>query len=159
MLRHNAKFILPLAHKNLKIMMWDVLSNEEKNDVLLKLLVYMSQTDRVLHESEFSYLIYVCNHLQIDPEELRKFEYVADIEKDILPTSEQDRVNILYHLLFVMNADDNISPEEEKAIYHLAFKLGFGEETTRDFINLMKQYKLNELPPGSMLKILNKFQN
>ena len=38
-------------------MLWDVLSNEEKNDVLLKLLVYMSQTDNVLNESEFSYLI------------------------------------------------------------------------------------------------------
>ncbi len=140
-------------------MLWDVLSNEEKNDVLLKLLVYMSQTDNVINESEFSYLIYVCNNLKIDPEELRKFENVHDVEKDILPTSEQDRVNILYHLLFVMNSDDNISPEEEKAVYHLAFKLGFNEETTRDFIELMKKYKLDELPPGSMLKIINKFQN
>lgn len=140
-------------------MLWDVLSNEEKNDVLLKLLVYMSQTDNVLNESEFSYLIYVCNNLKIDPEELRKFENVRDVEKDILPTSEQDRVNILYHLLFVMNSDDNISPEEEQAVYHLAFKLGFSEETTRDFIELMKKYKLDELPPGSMLQIINKFQN
>lgn len=140
-------------------MLWDVLSLKEKNDVLLKLLVYMSQTDNPLNESEFSYLIYVCNKLKIDPEELRKFENIKDIEKDILPTSEQDRVNILYHLLFIMNSDDNINPAEEKAVYQLAFKLGFGEETTRDFINLMKQYKLNELPPGSMLKIINKFQN
>lgn len=140
-------------------MLWDVLSNDEKNDVLLKLLVYMSQTDSALNESEFSYLIYVCNKLKINPEELRKFEGVKEIDKDILPNTEQERVNVLYHLLFMMNADDNISKEEEKAIYRISFRLGFNEETTAEFINLMKQYKLNELPPGSMLKIINKFQN
>jgi len=140
-------------------MLWDVLSNDEKNDVLLKLLVYMSQTDSMLNESEFSYLIYVCNKLNINPEVLRKFDGMIEIEKDILPSTEQDRVNILYHLLFMMNADDNISTEEEKAIYHLSFRLGFNEETTGEFISLMKQYKLNELPSGSMLKIINKFQN
>jgi len=140
-------------------MLWDVLSNDEKNDVLLKLLVYMSQTDSMLNESEFSYLIYVCNKLNINPEVLRKFDGMIEIEKDILPSTEQDRVNILYHLLFMMNADDNISTEEEKAIYHLSFRLGFNEEITSEFISLMKQYKLNELPSGSMLKIINKFQN
>ncbi len=140
-------------------MLWDILSNDEKNDVLLKLLVYMSQVDGMLNESEFSYMIHVCNKLNINPEELRKFEGIKDVEKDILPSSEQDRVNILYHLLFIMNSDDKINPEEENAIYHLAFKLGFNEETTSEFISLMKQYKLDELPPGSMLKIINKFQN
>ncbi|MBK8348305.1 MAG: hypothetical protein IPL08_12030 [Saprospiraceae bacterium] len=139
-------------------MIWEVLSEEEKNRVLLKLLIHVCKADNIIAEQEFSYLIYVCKNLNLSPEIIR--EYAQDINiNEILPMDEHERMNILYHLLFIMNADSIVDPKEEMIIYQLAFKLGFTEAMTRDFILLMKAHKLDELPAHAMVEIIRKHNN
>jgi hypothetical protein len=139
--------------------MWDLLTDREKNEVLLKILVQLSKVDKHVNELEYSYLVYVCNSLSLEPESIKHL-IQQDIQlNEILPTAEKDRVKILYHLLFSMNADGTILPEEEIIVYQLAFKLGFHEDMTRDFIQLMRTYKLEDLPDGSMVSIIKKYNN
>lgn len=140
-------------------MIWDVLTTEEKNKVLLKLLVNMTKADQKIHEGEFSYLIYVCKNLHLDPELIREYANDTEAINEILPQDEQDRMNILYHLLFMMNADSNVNIEEEIKVYQLAFRLGFTEEMTREFISLMKLHKIDDVPLESMLNIIKKHNN
>lgn len=140
-------------------MIWDILTQQEKNEVLLKILVHFSKVDDSLNDYEFSYLFHVCKSLDLDLELIREYSNESTAVNEILPHSEQDRMNLLYHLLFIMNADSQVSDEEEKAIYHLAFKLGFHEEITRDFIQLMKNYPIADLPEESMINIIRKYRN
>lgn len=140
-------------------MIWDILSTEEKNKVLLKLLVNISKADLKIHEGEFSYLIYICKNLNLDPELIRDYVNENAPVNEILPYSEQDRMNILYHLLFTMNSDSEVNIVEETTVYQLAFKLGFSEEMTREFITLMKQYKIDDIPMEGMINIIRKHNN
>lgn len=140
-------------------MIWDILTKEEKNKILLKLLVHMTKADHHVNEGEFSYLIYICRQLHLDPELIKEYANENLTIQEILPTEEQDRMNILYHLLFTMNADSHVDPLEEVKIYQFAFKLGFSEQMTRDFIDLMKAHPIDELPTESMINIIRKHNN
>ncbi|MBK8627848.1 MAG: hypothetical protein IPN86_20465 [Saprospiraceae bacterium] len=140
-------------------MIWDVLTTDEKNRVLLKLLIHISKADNIIHEREFAYLIHTCKNLNLDPELIREYANLDDNINEIMPNSEQDRMNILYHLLFTMNSDNNVANSEEVKVYQLAFKLGFSEDMTRDFIQLMKMHNIEEIPMSSMLDIIRKHNN
>lgn len=140
-------------------MIWDILTNDEKNRVLLKLLIHISKADSKIHEGEFAYLVYICKNLNLDPQLIREYAGIDENINEILPQSEQDRMNVLYHLLFTMNSDNNVDITEEVKVYQLAFKLGFSEDMTRDFIQLMKQHKIEEMPMNSMLDIIRKHNN
>jgi hypothetical protein len=58
-----------------------------------------------------------------------------------------------------MNSDNNVANSEEVKVYQLAFKLGFSEDMTRDFIQLMKMHNIEEIPMSSMLDIIRKHNN
>ena len=139
-------------------MIWDIYTREEKNKILLKLLIHVCKADKVIHEGEFSYLIYVCKSLQIDPQLIKEYAALQDVN-EYLPQTENERMEVLYHLLFAMNADNNVAPEEETIIFQLAVKLGFSEAITHDFIQLMKKHTLQEIPSGEMIKIIRKYSN
>jgi uncharacterized tellurite resistance protein B-like protein len=139
--------------------MWDLLTDQEKNEVLIKILVNLSKVDHQVNELEYSYLIYICDRMGIDHEIIKNYMQQDFALNEILPSEEKERVKILYHLLFTVNADGVIMEEEEIMVYQLAFKLGFHEEMTRDFIALMRTYKLEDLPDSSMINILKKYNN
>ncbi len=140
-------------------MMWEILTKEEKNLVLLKLLVQVSRADEHLDKREFAYLIHVCHQLSIDPEMIRTFAKAPADIKEIMPQSEEERMQILYHLLFAMKADEIVHAEEEKMLYELAFRLGFSESMIRDFIQIMKASPLDQIPVDALLDIIRKYHN
>lgn len=96
----------------------------------------------------------------INTELIQTYKESTSLEEEVsLPTSEQDRMNILYHLLFVTNADSNVTSDEERATYKMAFQLGFNENITRDFIELMKLYSIQSIPKDAMIEIIRKYSN
>jgi hypothetical protein len=139
--------------------MWDLLTQDEKNNILIKILVKLCKIDGKIQEQEYSYIIYVANVLNIKIDIIKEYLINDDELNEVLPSEEIERAKVLYHLLFAINADNIISPEEEEMVYKLAFKLGFHDEMTKDFVELMKTYNLNDLPDQSMVKILRKYNN
>ena len=141
-------------------MLWDLLTQEEKNLILLKILVHVSVADGAFQVEEFSYLAGICRALNIDPERIRDFIHVRDQEiREIMPVSEEDRMHFLYHALFMMNADKKVDFGEEVFVFKLGFKLGFSEAQTRDFIELMKNHTLDDIPNEAMMNIVRKHNN
>lgn len=139
--------------------MWDVLTTEEKNKVLLKMLVQASKADMNMSKNEFAYLLHVCHQLSLEPELIREYASAPSDSKEILPSSEEERMQILYHLLFVMKADETIQPEEEVTLFELAFRLGFSESMTRDFIDVLKSSPMSTIPTKELLDIIRKYLN
>jgi uncharacterized tellurite resistance protein B-like protein len=140
-------------------MLWDLLDEKEKARVMIKILLYLAKADGKVSEHEFTYLVHVSNKLHIDLEEMRELFLAEDELREILPADEQDRMNVLYHLLFIMDADKKISDEEENVLYHFGHKLGFSEWMVRDYIEVFKKYDIDDLPPEAMLNIIKKYQN
>jgi len=140
-------------------MIWEILSEEEKNDILLRLMVAVTKADSHIKEGEFSYLLYLCSKLHINPEKIRNFVSGDTNLESFLPTSEKERMDILYHLLFTMKSDGEVHPMEEIILYRLAFKLGFSEEMVRDFIELMKKHPVDAVPVHEMIDIIRKKNN
>ncbi len=139
--------------------MWDILTNDEKNKIVLKILVAISKLDGHIHENEFSYLVYFCKNANLDPNIISTMANDTQELNEILPSNEQDRMNILYHALFAMNADHLVDIAEEQKVYSLAFKLGFSENMTRDFIDLMKSHTLDKIPMNAMMDIIRKYNS
>ncbi|KXK40054.1 MAG: TerB family tellurite resistance protein [Saprospiraceae bacterium] len=140
-------------------MIWDILTIQEKNEVLLRVLVHVSAVDGHISPEEFTYLIHICNNLNIDPEKIRSLLISDKPINEILPDTEEGRMGFLYHALFIMNADNLVEKSEEITLYKLAFKLGFSESMTREFIELMKQHTNDDLPMDEMLNIIRKHNN
>ncbi len=140
-------------------MMWDVLTQEEKNKVLLKMMVQVSRSDHNLAQKEFAYLVHVCNQLSLDTELIREYSAAPEDLREFLPQSEEERMQILYHLLFVMKADEIIQPEEERKLYDFAFRLGFSEPMTRDFIQILKDSPMDVIPTAALLDVIRKYLN
>jgi uncharacterized tellurite resistance protein B-like protein len=140
-------------------MLWDLLDDKEKANVLIKILFHLAKADGEIKEQEFSYLLYVANKLRIDPEELRSLNIPENELNEILPSDEQDRMNVLYHLLFLMEADTIVDEREEKVVFHFGHLLGFSELMIKDFIHVFKKNDLDDLPPSAMLDIVRKYQN
>lgn len=140
-------------------MFWNNLTSEEKNITILKLILKMANADLSVQEEELGYLKYFCKAANLDPQLIDKYSSSDSHQGVLLPLDEQNRMNILYHLLFVINADADVSGDEERAMFKIAFRLGFNENITRDFIELMKLYPLNQLPNDAMLGVLRKYNN
>ena len=75
------------------------------------------------------------------------------------PPDEQERMTILYYLLFMMCVDGKIEPQEEKLIHEAGFRLGFNELLTADLIKVMKKYLTKDIPPEAMLEQIRKYLN
>ena len=140
-------------------MIWDILNLEEKNEVLLKILIHFSKVDNTINQQEFSYLWYISQSLNIEPELIRKHIANKSPVNEILPSSESERIQLLSHLLWMVNADSKINPEEENAIYHFALKLGFHEEMISDLIHMIKSKGSMSTLNNSFSEIIKKFSN
>lgn len=140
-------------------MMWDVLTTEEKNIVLLKILVKVCKADETLQIEEFAYLVHVSAKLGLDPDSIRTIVLSDDDSIDIMPVEEHDRMSIMYHMLFTMASDHDVNEKEVNLIYRLAFRLGFSEAMTKDFIEVMKHNDIRDLPLSKLIDVIRKHNN
>ncbi|MBK8886857.1 MAG: hypothetical protein IPN46_10040 [Saprospiraceae bacterium] len=97
-------------------------------------------------------------NFNLDPQLIKEYAQIEDI-KEYLPNEEQDRLAVLYHILFTMNADNDVSPLEEVRVYQLGFRLGFSEAMIRDFIELMKNHTIQDLSTEKMINVIRKHNN
>ncbi len=75
------------------------------------------------------------------------------------PSAEQERMKILYLLLFAMRIDNEIHEREERIVYEVGLKLGFNEAMLTEMIDELKKHLDTRLPDDALLKIVQKYLN
>lgn len=140
-------------------MFWELLDNDEKSIIMIKILAFLTKADGNLQEKELAYLLFVAQKLNVSTEKIREILATNTEFHEMLPKDEQDRMNTLYHLLFMMGADKMVTEQEEKALYYFGLKLGFSEYMVSDFLEVFKKYDIDDLPPSAMVEIIKKYQN
>jgi uncharacterized tellurite resistance protein B-like protein len=76
-----------------------------------------------------------------------------------IPETPGERMNILYHLLFLMKADEKIRKAETDLIYNIALRLGIRDALTTEFIELMQKSISKKVPVSDMTIYIKKYLN
>ncbi len=131
----------------------------EQNRSIIALLVDMARSDSFSAPIEFLYIAGIAEQLGISKLEV---EDIRDRPKDFPfdpPPTEQERMTILYYLLFTMRVDGVIKPEEENYLHDIGLKLGLNPALTEDLIRVVKSYAKEDIPPSAMLEQIKKYLN
>jgi len=126
---------------------------------IIALLLKLARKDGHFDEREFSFIVQVCKSLGVPMEEMREIQLKIDDYSFSAPKTEEERMTVLYYLLFCMKSDHVVSEEEIKLIQKMGFKLGFREQLTDDLIRTVQQHSDQKLPPDLLLKSLQKYMN
>lgn len=126
---------------------------------LISILLQLSKADLNFENQEYAYIHEVGKNMGMERLEVEKIIH-SDYKYNLtIPPSEQDRMNILYYLLFLMKVDKSVTDQETKLIYHFGFKLGFSEKMLDDFIQLVFLHQKGKVPIEDMLNIIRRYQN
>jgi len=129
------------------------------SEEVLAVLIQLSRADNYFDEFEFSYILKVGQHLHIQDQKVEQMiNTPAPVNLEI-PTSEEDRMTIIYYMLFLMKIDTIITVEEKELVHHYGFKLGFSSTMIDEFISMMENNKFSRVKTSDMLTILRKYQN
>ena len=126
---------------------------------LLSALIRLSRIDEYFDEFEFSYLLKLGRHLGIEDKTVESMIKHGSTLTLSIPKSEQERMVILYHMLFLMKIDQIITDQEKELVHFYGFKLGFSAEMVDDFISLLEEHKYDSIPKEKMLAVIKKYQN
>lgn len=139
-------------------MKWDFLSDKDKTKEILLNLRILSYADEKLTAEELQFLRDVGVSHGLSQEETDIILASQD-SPSTQPESEQDRMSLLYYMVFMIKVDQEIDDKEEQLIYHFGLKLGFRESLIREFILLAKKYIRQGIPPQEMLNKIKTYMN
>jgi hypothetical protein len=139
-------------------MEWLNMSDDELKDSIMSILIELSKIDGKVDAKELLYLLDIGNIYGFDDSSIRSKLYKSQ-NQIVIPGSEQERMTILYFLLFMMKIDGKITIQEENLIFHYGFKLGFNESLIREMIVVIKEHMGKRLPPDSLLSKVKKYLN
>ena len=131
----------------------------DRKKAILAMLIQMAGADEKLHDNEKQFIGDVAAQIDIFPGELE--EIYSDSGSYILipPRSEEDRMTILYYLLFTMRADGQIQRKEEELCFKAGLRLGFNHQLVSDLIAVMKAYLKKDIPPNALIDKVKKYLN
>ncbi len=139
-------------------MNWDQLTTRQKTLQVLRVLKSLSESDGHISQDERDFMQDLGRQYG-----LTKLEVASELgngdDEVILPLEEQERMMVLYYLVFLMQSDGEITKEEEISIYHFGHRLGFREELLRNFITLANRYQGEQVPAEEMLDKIRVFMN
>jgi hypothetical protein len=131
--------------------------NEIKKSII-KILIGLSKADNVIGERELLYVLDAGKSFGFD--ESFVLDCIEELSDKIsLPTTEKERMTILYYLLFLSKQDSTLHRAEENFIYHFGFKLGFNESMLRDMVALFRDKHTAQITTDDLLNIIKKYLN
>ena len=134
------------------------LADDAKKENIVAIVTQMSKVDGKIHENEFVYLLKLGLSLGLSDEKVR--EVINSEEKFLfIPKTEQDRVTILYYLIFLIKIDGVVDKNEEDMLYHFGLKLGFSPLLIANVINIVKAQSGEKIAPDALLNEVKKYLN
>ena len=132
---------------------------KDRNMAIIAMLVKMAEADNDLDLAEQEFILDVAYQIGLNGDEIE--EIFTSPNKFVLkpPRNEEDRMTILYYLLFMMRIDGKIMPKEEEMCYKAGLRLGFHHALVTDLIKVMKKYLHRELPEDALLNEIKKYLN
>lgn len=139
-------------------MKWEEMNRKEQSRQIIRVLRSLSIADGALSRSELELIrkigdYYGMTRIEIDEELLTNEASVA------IPIDENQRLKILYYMLYLIKVDHKIDKEEVELIHHFGLKLGFREHMLDKMIDIAKDNIGKGLPIEKMLDPIRQYLN
>jgi len=131
----------------------------DRNKAIVALLVEMARSDAFSAPIEDQYILNISLALGVDRRIVEDIQQHPDKYSFDPPPTEQERMTILYYLLFTMRVDGEIKQNEENYLHDIGLRLGVNPALTEDLIRVMKSYVDQDIPPIAMLDQIKKYLN
>lgn len=126
---------------------------------LVALLFQLARVDGELAEQEIRFIFDTGKRIGLSSGDIELIQYHPKDYSISIPKAEEERMVILYSMLFMMKIDNSISSAEEDMIRGVALRLGIRPQMTTYFIELMHQYVADEVPITLLLDEIKKYMN
>ena len=117
------------------------------------LLKRLAMADHTFQMSEQAYVDQAAAHLGLDRSALNQVD-PNQYQVSSMPAREQDRMTILYYLLFLSEADGVILSEEKIEIRKIGFELGFRDEQIVKMIDIVEKNNSTRLDPQELINVI-----
>ena len=132
------------------------MSTEEKLSVLSQLIAF-ARNGKKLKSVEYDFLIIIANQIGVSKE---TFDLLLDNPvPHIALQSESQRIVQFHRLLLLMNIDREIEIVELENIHQLGLKMGLNIQAIDKTLEVMSQYKNNNIPPQVLMDIFKTYYN
>jgi len=102
-------------------MNWNLLTTRQQTLQVLRVLKSLSESDGHIDQKERMFMQQLGQQHGLTSIEVASELGNGDNEV-ILPLEEPERMRVLYYLVFLMQSDGDITPEEEVSIYHFGHR-------------------------------------
>ncbi len=140
-------------------MFGDNKEEKEHRKAIVALLMKMATVDGQVEVIEQQFIGNVARQIGLTEEDINAINANPEQYPVSPPPPEQERMTILYYLLFTMTVDGKVHEAEEKLCYQVGLRLGFNEYMTRDLINVLKKFLNKKLPKEALLNEIKKYMN
>ena len=131
---------------------------DQKQTHILTLLMLAEADDRD-HVNEIRFINNVAGRIGLGESDVQEINMHPERLTFSLPESEEDRMTMLYDLLFLMKIDGNIAAEEIEIVRELGARLGFRISMVEEFIQTIAKYVGQQVPANALLDIIRKYMN
>lgn len=139
-------------------MKWEELNRKDQSVQIIRVLRSISIADGALTHSELELIRKVGNYYGLSNGEVDD-ELITDLPLIAVPNNENERIKILYYMLYLIKADQVIDLEEIELIHHFGLKLGFRENMLESLIDIAKDNIGKGLPIEKMLDTIRQYLN
>lgn len=131
--------------------------NQKQTHILT--LLMLAEADDSDHVNEIRFINNVAGRIGLGESDVQEINKHPERLTFSLPESEEDRMTVLYDLLFLMKIDGNIAAEEKEIVRELGARLGFRISMVEEFIHTIAQYVGQQVPANALLDIIRKYMN
>ena len=131
---------------------------DQKQTHILTLLMLAEADDRD-HVNEIRFINNVAGRIGLSKLDVQEIDKHPERLTFSLPESEEDRMTVLYDLLFLMKIDGDVAEEEKELVRELGVRLGFRISMVEEFIQTMAKYVGRQVPANALLDIIRKYMN
>lgn len=136
----------------------DELGDDAKKENILAIIVAVSKVDGGIHENEMLWILQLGFSMGMNEEEVREIT-IKDDPSLFIPSSEKERMTILYYLVFLIKVDGRITEEEKNILHHFGLKLGFNHLMVANIIRVVQANIGQKLPPDAIINEVRKYLN
>jgi len=131
---------------------------DQKQTHILTLLM-LAEADNRDHINEIRFINNVAGRIGLSEMDVQEIDKHPERLTFSLPESEEDRMTMLYDLLFLMKIDGVVAEEEKELVRELGVRLGFRISMVEEIIQTMAQYVGQRVPANALLDIIRKYMN
>ena len=122
-------------------------------------LLMLAEADDNQSIRENRFIELVALRLGLTEEDVQRIDQHPEQLSFHFPKGEQERMNLLYHLLFLMKIDGAVTEAEVALCHQLGTLLGFNYLMVDELIAVMTQHIGRKIPDETLLNIIRKYMN